>query len=229
VRLTLSRARITISINSADQTTDQDLVTLDLALNLTIADLKGFVEAETRTPQASQHFYLNGQALQDDSLTLEAVGIKDGELLAMMVNSRGTQQSSQTRRTRPGVSSNPEPQDAARIEEIRSKILASPDQRLALRSQNKDLADVLDDPARFRETWLAMLTQRDQQQRERENQIRLLNEDPFNAEAQKRIEEIIRMEKIQENLQYAYEYNPAGTRLSPTLMGKPNVVQFLPK
>jgi DNA damage-inducible protein 1 len=59
-----------------------------------------------------------------------------------------------------------------------------------------------------------MLAQRDQQQRERENQIRLLNEDPFNAEAQKKIEEIIRLEKIQENLQYAYENNPAGTRQS---------------
>jgi DNA damage-inducible protein 1 len=209
-----SRARITISINSPDQTTDQDLVTLELALNLTIADLKGFVEAETRTPQASQHFYLNGQALQDDSLTLEAAGIKDGELLAMMINNRGTEQAAQTRQTRRGASNNPEPQDAARIEEIRSQILSSPDQRMALESQNKSLADVLDDPARFRETWLAMLAQRDQQQRERENQIRLLNEDPFNAEAQKKIEEIIRLEKIQENLQYAYENNPAGTRQS---------------
>jgi DNA damage-inducible protein 1 len=188
-------------------------VTLELALNLTIADLKGFVEAETRTPQAAQHFYLNGQALQDDSLTLEAAGIKDGELLAMMINSRGTQQSSQTRRTRTGVSNNPEPQDAARIEEIRGQIVGSPDQRSALAAQNKALADAIDDPARFRETWLAMLAQRDQQQRERENQIRLLNEDPFNAEAQKKIEEMIRLEKIQENLQYAYENNPAGTIL----------------
>jgi DNA damage-inducible protein 1 len=183
---------------------------LDIALSLTIADLKGFVEAETRLPQASQHFYLNGQALRDDSLTLEAVGIKDGELLAMMVNNRGSQQSTQARRTRPGVSNNPEPQDSNRIEHIRGQILANPDQRAALASQNPELAAVIDNPERFRATWMAMLEERDQAQRERENQIRLLNEDPFNADAQKRIEEIIRQEKIQENLQYAYENNPAG-------------------
>jgi hypothetical protein len=81
------------------------------------------------------------------------------------------------------------------------------------------MAAVIDDPERFKATWLAMIDERDQQQRERENQIRLLNEDPFNADAQKKIEEIIRQEKIQENLQYAYENNPAG-RINSVLKGE---------
>jgi len=70
---------------------------------------------------------------------------------------------------------------------------------------------VLTDPQRFRELWEEKHRQQTQLQRERENEIARLNEDPFNPESQKRIQEIIRQENIEDNLQYAYENNPAGT------------------
>jgi DNA damage-inducible protein 1 len=209
--LTPGRPRITISINASGEPNDQDLLTLDLPPGLTVGDLKAMVEAEASFPANTQSFFFNGQALRSDAQTLEQAGIKDGEMLAMMVNRRSGQQQIQQRRTRNGVSSEPENLTPQRIEEIRTQILNDPQMMSGFIQREPNLAAAINDPMRFRELWMTMLDQRDREQRERESQMALLNDDPFNPDAQKRIEEMIRREKIEANLQYAYENNPEGT------------------
>jgi DNA damage-inducible protein 1 len=206
-----TRPRITISINASGEPNDQELLTLDLPPGLTVGDLKAMVEAETKFPANTQSFFFNGEALRSDTVTLEQAGIKDGEMLAMMVNRRSGQQQIQQRRTRNGVSSDPENLTPQRIEQIRTQILNNPQQMSGLIQQQPDLAAAINDPMRFRELWMGMLDQRDREQRERESRMALLNDDPFNPDAQKKIEEMIRQEKIEANLQYAYENNPEGS------------------
>ena len=42
----------------------------------------------------------------------------------------------------------------------------------------------------------------------KQREIEILNADPFNVEAQRRIEEAIRQEAIYENMEHTLEYSP---------------------
>jgi DNA damage-inducible protein 1 len=183
------------------------LVTLDLDLSLTLADLKSLVEIETSFPVATQEYFLDGQALRDDAKTLEQLNIKDGEMLALMVSRPQQQRQRQAGRR---TTQQPGPDDENRIEQIRQQILSSPEHMSTILRQAPDLAEAVNNPATFRQKWMDRIANENRLHQERENQIRLLNDDPFNAEAQRKIADIIRRENIEKNLQYAYENNPAG-------------------
>ena len=60
------------------------------------------------------------------------------------------------------------------------------------------------DPARFAE----LLRQTRARQTEAEQEIAALNSNPYDIEAQKRIEEAIRQQAVMENLEHALEYSP---------------------
>jgi DNA damage-inducible protein 1 len=113
----------------------------------------------------------------------------------------------QQRAPAPSSQSRDDPQN---IENIRQQILTNPRHAESLRSTAPDLADVVNDPERFRVMWLERVARETQAQRAHEDEMRQLNADPFNADSQKRIAEMIRRENIERNLQYAYENNPAG-------------------
>ena len=196
---------------------DGEILSFDLPPSLTVADLKAFVNAETNLPQASQHFYLNNVPVQGDTKTLEEVGIKDGDMLAMLTrepgqqNNMGSQRRPQNAQRRPqqGVQP-PGSQTPEDIEAQRQSILANPAAMAQVREQRPALADAINDKNRFLEVYNEMIREDEQRREDRLEQMRLLNEDPFNVEAQTRIEEMIRQESVQENLQFAYEHNPEG-------------------
>ena len=91
---------------------------------------------------------------------------------------------------------------------MRLNVLGNPASQAELRRRKPELAAALNDPVRWRELFLMEQRQEEQAERERQSQIALLNEDPFNVDAQRRIEEIIRQDRVIENLQHAYENNP---------------------
>jgi DNA damage-inducible protein 1 len=68
----------------------------------------------------------------------------------------------------------------------------------------------LEDPQRFARLFADSLDREQRERNERQRQIQLLNADPFDIDAQARIEEIIRQERVMENLQNAMEHNPEG-------------------
>ncbi|EON66125.1 hypothetical protein W97_05368 [Coniosporium apollinis CBS 100218] len=210
------RPRITILINARDGEREHEPLTLDLPPGLTLGDLKGFVQAETSFPTSGQHFYLNGRLLTSDLQTLEDAGITDGEMLALLLNepqqqteprqpqARGQQlqDNDMAPRSRRGEPNNDE------VETMRLRMLGDAPARAQMMQRMPQLGSAINDPVRFREVWLAMIREDEARRRERQNQIELLNNDPFNIEAQRKIEEIIRQDQVTENLIHAYENNP---------------------
>lgn len=215
------RPRITINIIAPNHALDQEIITLDLSPGLTVGDLKGFVHAETGLPIADQQFYLNNNVVQGDGKSLEEVGISDGDMIAMLMRQPeppgstmgGAHRARQQQQAQRRAGS----QDPGEIETTRLSILGNPQAMNQVRQQRPALADSINDPNRFREVWQEMMREDDDRERERLEQMRLLNEDPFNVDAQRKIEEMIRQQSVQENLQFAYEHNPEGKLIQRVL------------
>lgn len=213
--LTRARRIITISITAPKGAIEQDLITIDVGQEITIADLKAVIQGDTNVEPPLQTLFHNNVQLLDDSKTLEQCQIQEDAMLGMLVehtdedaqsashgqSSRGGQQPDQSQPAR-GTESN--------VETLRLQALGTPQVLASIRAQKPELADAVTDPLRFQQVWQSL--QRLQRDSEAENQreLALLNADPFNEETQKKIEEIIRTERVMENVQNAVIYNPEG-------------------
>lgn len=209
--------RITLTItNSEPQGDDQDLLSLEVYPEMTIETLRSSIQAETTHHPSTQHLYHNGQLVTDNSKTLAELGVADGELLALHVRetrgsttvqapNRQAQQGAARPAARPPTQQDPEV--------IRLQILGDPNLRGELARSRPDLVAALEDPQRFAGLFADSLDRERRERDERHRQIQLLNADPFDIDAQARIEEIIRQERVMENLQNAMEHNPEGENL----------------
>ncbi|KAE8447803.1 DNA damage-inducible protein 1 [Mollisiaceae sp. DMI_Dod_QoI] len=205
----LFKMRITLNI-TAPTDADSDLLSLEIPPDTTVSTLKESVQAESRIPVTSQHLYHNGQLLNDDTKTMEQLQIGDGEMLALhvrdMVGSTGA--AAGQRRPQPARQQPRAGQEATDPETIRLQLLGNPQWRQQIESQRPELGAAIDNPERFAQVYRQMQEQERDEQTRRQQAIADLNADPFDADAQRRIEEMIREERVQENLQNAIEHNP---------------------
>lgn len=79
---------------------------------------------------------------------------------------------------------------------------------LHIQSQPEIANAARNNPARFAELIRQMNEQRAASEQERQQQMALLTADPYDVEAQQKIEEAIRQEQVLQNLQHAMEYTP---------------------
>jgi DNA damage-inducible protein 1 len=195
------------------------LLTLEVFPDMTVATLRDSVQAETGIPQAAQHIYYNGVVMLDDTQTMEQLGITDGEMLAVHVRGshpisdtgnapqRGRDAASgvQAEEAAVGARSRGGEQDA---EVIRLNIMGNPGLRQQLHQLDPELAAALDYPQLFAQRLIQSRNRELRQRAARHSEIERLNSDPFDVEAQAKIEEMIRQERVMENLQNAMEHNP---------------------
>lgn len=72
-----------------------------------------------------------------------------------------------------------------------------------------DLADAAQrDPARFSQLMGEQQQRQQQAENAQQHEAALLDADPYDVEAQRRIEEAIRQQGVMENMQQALEYSP---------------------
>ncbi|KIW80970.1 hypothetical protein Z517_03993 [Fonsecaea pedrosoi CBS 271.37] len=174
---------------------------------MTLNDIKAFVEAEIGVPPSAQIFLRDGMAVTNTSMTLAQFNVQEGGIIPMAIQANPPR-----RRTAQGTSSGQPSTERARnfnhSEPLRSRILGDPAIMADFRRQDPELAAAAQDQERFHDLLQERLRQNEQMQREKEEQIALLEADPFNVDAQQKIEEMIRQERVAENLQKAMEEFP---------------------
>ncbi|GBB84129.1 hypothetical protein RclHR1_10770005 [Rhizophagus clarus] len=159
---------------------------LEVDSQMELENFKALIETMTGIAPADQILSYHEQELTDPKKTLEQYGVIQDDIL-FLKKSPSSNQSSSTA-----------------AEHIRQIVLSRPDLIQQLLQYQPELADAaLNDPSRF----TALIRQMEQRQ-ERMQQINMLNADPYDIEAQRRIEEEIRMQNVLDNMQTALEYSP---------------------
>ncbi|KAG8531686.1 uncharacterized protein KY384_003318 [Bacidia gigantensis] len=205
--------QVTVAITGG--TSDGDILLIEVEPSSTITVLKERIEFQTAIPPSQQVLRYNDTQLEDENKTLEQCSIGPDAFLAVSAR-RPPQQGraqpgasragqSQNRQRAPGESQAP---DLNNPEMLRQMYLTSPVHLNSLRQQIPMLADVINQPDR----WRQLCEELQKHQREVEEQNRrdeeLMANDPMGIEAQTRMAEIIRLKAVDENWEYTREHHP---------------------
>ncbi|CAE7230926.1 unnamed protein product [Rhizoctonia solani] len=169
-----------------------EVYAVEVDSTMEVGNLMALLEAECGIPVAEQSIVYQGRELNDPNATITSAGVENDAMLQL--------------RRKVIVAG----RSAAHDEEMmRLQLLGDPNLMQQLRDNQPELADAIqNDPQRFSE----LLRQHRERQRDAEvaqqREISALNADPYNVDAQKRIEEAIRQQAVLENMEHAMEYSP---------------------
>ncbi|MGH0121137.1 UNVERIFIED_CONTAM: hypothetical protein FKN15_046382 [Acipenser sinensis] len=203
---------------------------LEVSAELELRDFVALCELESGIPASEIQITLAEQPLSNPQLALASYGLKDGlpriDFSSISVPGTSAQQPSPQRQLQrqqqqqeqsplpppppslnPGSSSGSSQQGLDDPALLRDMLLANPHELSLLKERNPPLAEVLlsGDLERFTKV---LLEQQQERARREQERIRLLTADPFDLEAQAKIEEDIRQHNIEENMTFAMEEAP---------------------
>ncbi|MED6199655.1 DNA damage-inducible protein 1 [Stylosanthes scabra] len=192
-------------------TADEQILTLDVDPHESVENVKALLEVETSVPIQQQQLLFNGKEVRNSD-KLSAIGVKDDDLLMMVSGGGGGSGSggaasgtaNELSLNADGSAVNPFAfqQHIRRDSNLMGQLFQS-DPELAQAILGNDLN-------RLQEVLRMRHRQRAELQRQKEEELALLYADPFDVEAQKKIEAAIRQKGIDENWAAALEHNPEG-------------------
>ncbi|GLT36762.1 hypothetical protein SLA2020_111190 [Shorea laevis] len=184
-------------------TADEQILTIDVDPHETVENVKALLEVETNVPLQQQKLLFNGREMRD-SEKLSALGVKDEDLIMMVSGVESRPANNDLGLNPDGSAVNPEAlqQHLRRDSNLLGQLFQA-DPELAQAIMGNDLNN-LQDLLRARHR------QRSELRRQQEEELALLHADPFDIEAQKKIEASIRQKGIDENWAAALEHNPEG-------------------
>ncbi|XP_021288019.1 DNA damage-inducible protein 1 [Herrania umbratica] len=184
-------------------TADEQILSLDVDPHETVENLKALLEVETTVPLQQQQLLYNGREMKNFE-KLSALGVKDEDLIMMVSGAASSASANDLSFNPDGSAVNPGAfQQHIRRDSNLIGQLFQTDPEFAQAVVGNDL-NKLQDLLRVRHR------QRSELRRQEEEELALLQADPFDVEAQKKIEAAIRQKGIDENWAAALEYNPEG-------------------
>lgn len=168
---------------------------VDIDPDMELENVMALLEAESSIPPGEQSISHNGRELTDPKATIRALGVGEHAMLLL-----------RRRVNVPGPEGRPIEQDA---EMMRLQILGDPQLMRQLQETLPEIAAAAQsNPTRFAELLRQQRDRAQQAELGRQREISALNADPFDVEAQRRIEEAIRQQAVMENMEHALEYSP---------------------
>uniref|UniRef100_A0A0D6R3V1 DNA damage-inducible protein 1 n=1 Tax=Araucaria cunninghamii TaxID=56994 RepID=A0A0D6R3V1_ARACU len=181
-------------------TADERIISLDVDPQELVENVKALLEVETQIPLHQQQLLYHGRETRNTEC-LSALGVVDGDLLMMVSNNTRTV-ANDLGLTPDGSAVN----GRALMQHLRndSNLMSQ------LRQRDPEFAHAItaDNLDAFQNILRQHHQEKLQLERQQQEQIALLNADPFDVEAQRKIEEMIREKNIHENWETALEHNP---------------------
>ncbi|GAA6029986.1 hypothetical protein JCM8097_009202 [Rhodosporidiobolus ruineniae] len=179
-------------------TEDGSTFGLDVDLSMELENVLALLEADSGIPVDDQLLFFSGRQLTGLKDSLESYGVKENDMLLLRQKSNDPNAEAAGGRNIDNES-----------ETMRRQVLGNPRLMAELRQQNPELAEAAtSNPTRFRELLHQLQAMQQSARLQRQRELELLQADPYDVEAQKKIEEAIRQEQILENMEQAMENNP---------------------
>ncbi|XP_048823514.1 protein DDI1 homolog 2 isoform X4 [Lagopus muta] len=207
---------------------------LQVDADFELQNFRALCELESGIPAAESQIVYAERPLTDNNRSLASYGLKDGDVVILRqketieprpsirfpalpridFSSIAVPGTSAQQRQPPAQRLRPSPPDAPLFPQglenpalLREMLLANPHELSLLKERNPPLAEALLSGDLDKFTRVLLEQQQDRARREQER-IRLYSADPFDLEAQAKIEEDIRQQNIEENMTIAMEEAP---------------------